>query len=175
MDLISFYLKESPNSDGRWLEEIWAWSDEDWELEHDFIQHLFPTDQASAFNADAPILDKHTIKKWHQDRLLQHNLRLSYERWLRYCGIERVNGTLHLAVRKPNVWGGFNHNWLRITRVLKSLTLLGLVKESQEFFSLLKEMRESRMVAVGDETWRFWSEAADRSGQGSGEKGEPPE
>ena len=159
MNLTSFYLKESQNSDGRYLEEIWAWSDDDWEMEHDFIQHLFPTDQASAFNADAPILDETTIKEWHQDRLLQHNLRLSYERWLRYCGIERVDGKLHLADRKPNVWGRFNHNWLRITRVLKSLTLLGLVTEAKEFFQLLRELRETGSVAVGDETWRHWSGA----------------
>src|ERR1043165_1674234 len=139
MSLISFYLKESPNSDGRWLEELWEWSDEDWETEKDFIQWLFPTNQASAFNADAPLLNEEIMKEWHKDKLLQHNLRQSYERWLRFCGVERVDAKLHLANRKPNVCGGFNHNWLRITRVLKSLTLLGLPKESQEFFSLLRE------------------------------------
>src|ERR1700722_9350707 len=126
MELISFYLKESPNSDGRLLEEIWQWPDEDWELEHDFIQHLFPLDQPSAFNADAPILDKDIIQAWHKDKLLQHNLRTSYERWLRFCGIERLDGKLRLADPKPNVWGGMNHNWLRITRVLRCLNLLGL-------------------------------------------------
>jgi hypothetical protein len=109
-NLIPFYQKESPNSDGRYLEEIWAWSDEDWELEHDYIQHLFPLAEPSAFNADAPLLDQATINQWHRDKLLQHNLRTSYERWLRFCGVVRVEGDLHLADPNPNVWGGFNHN-----------------------------------------------------------------
>ena len=159
MDLIGFYLKETRNSDGRWLEEIWAWPDEDWEMEHDFIQHLLPLDTPSAFNADAPLLDADTIRAWHQDRLLQHNLRTSYERWLGFCGIERMDGKLHLVDRKANVWGGFNHNWLRITRVLRCLMLLGLQDEANEFFALLTELRDSGTVPINDETFGYWQRA----------------
>jgi hypothetical protein len=162
MDLISFYLKESPNSDGRWLEDIWDWSDEDWEMEHDFIQHLFPLDQASAFNADAPLLDAETIRAWHQDKLLQHNLRTSYERWLRFCGVEKVDGKLHLTNRKPNVWSVFNHNWLRITRVLRCLTLLGLKDEANEFFALLTELRNTGTVTINDTSFGYWQRAVGR-------------
>ncbi len=159
MDLIAFYLKEAPNSDGRWLEEIWAWSDEDWEMEHDFIQHLFPLDMPSSVNADAPLLDADTIRAWHQDKLLQHNLRTSYERWLRFCGIETVEGKLLLGIPKPNVWGSFNHNWLRITRVLRCLTMLGLTDEANEFFALLTELRDSGKVTIGHETFGYWQKA----------------
>lgn len=159
MNLISFYLKESQNTDGRFLEEIWAWSDDDWEMEHDFIQHLFPLDQPSAFNADAPILDANTIRAWHLDKLLQHNLRTSYKRWLRYCGVERIDGRLELKDFKGNVWGGFNHNWLRITRVLRCLTLLGLADEANEFFDLLMKLRDSGKVAIGHDTFGYWQRA----------------
>jgi hypothetical protein len=162
MNLISFYLKESPNSDGRWLEEIWEWPDEDWEFEHDFIQHLFPLDTPSSFNADAPILDEAAIMEWNQDGLLQHNLRQSYKRWLQFCGVERVEGKFQLVDRKPNVWGGFNHNWLRITRVLRCLTLLGLQDEANEFFALLKELRDSGAVAINDNSFRYWQKAVGR-------------
>jgi hypothetical protein len=157
--LISFYLKESPNSDGRWLEELWRWPDEDWEMYHDFIQWLFPLDRASAFNADAPILGGDTIRAWHDDKLLQHNLRTSYERWLRYCGVERVGGNLVLADPKPRVWGGLNHNWLRITRVLRCLTLLGLEKEATEFFAFLNDLRDSRRVEIGSDAFDYWKRA----------------
>lgn len=159
MDLIEFYLKESPNSDGRFLEEIWEWPDEDWELQHDFVQHLFPLDHPSAFNADAPLLDDNTIREWHKDKLLQHNLRTSYKRFLRYCGIDRVDGKLQLVDRKQNVWAAFNHNWLRITRVLRSLTLLGLENEANEFFALLSELRDTGTVAVNDTSFDFWKRA----------------
>lgn len=161
-DIIAFYLKESPNSDGRFLEDIWGWPDEDWELEHDFIQHLFPLAEPSAFNADAPLLDDATINEFRKDKLLQHNLRQSYERWLRYCGIENVDGNLRVTDFKNNVWGGFNHNWLRITRVLRCLTLLGLESEAREFFLLLSELRKSKKVAIGDESFGFWKRAVEQ-------------
>jgi hypothetical protein len=157
--LISFYLKDCPNLDGRWLEELWGWPDEDWEMFHDFIQWLFPLDRASAFNADAPLLDGDTIRAWHTDKLLQHNLRTSYERWLRFCGVERVMGKLILADPKPHVWGSQNHNWLRITRVLRCLTLLGLGKEAAEFFAFLNHLRDGRRVEIGRKTFEFWKRA----------------
>jgi hypothetical protein len=161
-NLISFYLKESPNSDGRYLEEIWEWPDADWELQHDFIQWLFPLEQPSAFNADAPLLDEDTIKEWHRDKLLQHNLRQSSERWLRFCGVESVEGNLHLADFKQNVWGGFNHNWLRITRVMRCLRLLGLKSEATELFAFLGDLRASKRVEINDEPFGFWTRAVEQ-------------
>lgn len=157
-NLVSFYLKESPNCDGRTLEELWEWSDDDWDFEHGFIQWLFPTIEESRFNPDAPTLNEEHIRQWHQDGLLRHNLRTSYERWLRFCGVGLVNGELILVDAKKNVWGGMNHNWWRITRVLKSLSVLGLNAEAAEFFSLLKRIRHQ--VGVDNETWAYWSEAA---------------
>lgn len=161
-NIITFYLKEAPNSDGRWLEEIWSWPDEDWELEHDFIQWLFPLDEPSMFNPDAPVLGADAIRAWHEDRLLQHNLRKSYERWLRYCGIKRADGNIRLVDRKPNVWGGFNHNWLRITRVLRCLTLLGMNDEAGEFIGFLTELRDTGTVAINDESFGYWQRAVVR-------------
>jgi hypothetical protein len=49
--IIDFYRKTSPDSEGRYLEEIWAWSDDELMAEHDWIQRLFPTDHPSAFNS----------------------------------------------------------------------------------------------------------------------------
>ena len=158
-NIITFYLKESPDSEGRWLEEILQWPDDQWEFNHDFIQWLFPLDQPSAYNPDAPLLDDNAIHEFYRDKLLQANLRTSYERWLRFCGIERVEGKLHLADAKPDVWDGFNHNWLRITRVLRCLTLLGLIKEAKEFFGLLVVLRESQTVAIDGNTFGFWERA----------------
>lgn len=156
-NLISFYLKESPNCDGTMLEDIWEWSDEDWEFEHSFIQWLFPTTEESRFNPDAPVLNEELISQWHQDGLLRHNLRISYERWLRFCGISLVNGELILADAKKNVWDGMNHNWWRMTRILKSLSVLGLATEAAELLHLLKGVRHR--VGVDDVTWTYWSEA----------------
>ena len=74
-------------------------------------------------------------------------------------GVEKIEGKLQLEDRKPNVWSGLNHNWLRITRVLRSLTLLDLKAEANEFFALLTELRDTGTVAINDETWRYWKKA----------------
>jgi len=47
--IIDFYENAGPDSEGRYLEEIWAWSDDDLMAEHDWIQWLFPTDHESDF------------------------------------------------------------------------------------------------------------------------------
>jgi hypothetical protein len=156
-DIVSFYLKESPDSEGRWLEEILEWNNADWEFEHDFIQWLFPTTEESLFNTDAPILTPEHIYVWHADKLLQHNLRKSYERWLSFCGVDRLENGLTLTDFKQNVWARQNHNWWRITRVLKSLHVLGLEKEAAEFFEFLTNLRATGKVVIDDKTWGFWS------------------
>lgn len=58
----------------------------------------------------------------------------------------------------PNlqVWNQPNHNWLRITRVLRSLNLLGLSDEAQPFFALLTTIRPR----IDPTTWGYWEGAA---------------
>lgn len=160
MSLISFYLKESPNTEGCWLNEILDWSNEVLEIAHDWVQWVFPTDEPSMFNADAPLVTKEIIDEWHRDKLLQHYLRQSYERWLKFCGIERNEaGTLHLPENQPHIWQQFNHNWLRTTRVLKSLRLLGLETEAYELYNFLDDLRAAGRMSVSQNAWAFWSAA----------------
>ena len=120
---------EGPNSSGYTLEQVLGWPDEDWELQHDFIQWLFATDEPSMFNADAPVLDAATIALFRADPLLRHRLRRAFGRWLAFCGIACTADGLAFDNPNPRVWGRQNHNWLRITRVLRSLNLLGLPDE----------------------------------------------
>ena len=54
------------------------------------------------------------------------------------------------------MWCRQNHNWLRITRVLRSLHLLGLPDEARAFFALLATVRQQ----IDPTTWRYWEAAA---------------
>jgi hypothetical protein len=155
--LVDFYSKEAPNSEGNWLEEIWAWPDSEWEYEHSFIQWMFPSTSESMFNADAPILDRETIALWNKSPPLKENLSISFERWLSFCGVEQTDSGLAIANFNNFVWPRFNHNWLRITRVLNSLTHLGLNKEAAEFRAALFKAHEDKSIVIGEETSRFWS------------------
>src|SRR5262249_5115577 len=147
---------EGTNSSGYTLEQVLEWDDEDWELQHDFIQWLFATDEQSMFNADAPVLDAPAIARFRTDPLLRHRLRRSFDRWLAFCGVVRTDDGLAFDNPNPRVWDRRTHNWLRITRVLRSLNLLGLTDEAQVFFALLTSI-QSR---IDPATWGYWERAA---------------
>ena len=155
-ELLAFYSDDGPNSSGYTLEQVLEWGDEDWELQHDFIQWLFATDEPSMFNPDAPVLDAPTIARFRADPLLRHRMRGAFDRWLAFCGVTRTDAGLSFDNPNPSVWGRPNHNWLRITRVLRSLSLLGLTDEAQAFFTLLISIR-SRFDPT---TWGYWERAA---------------
>jgi hypothetical protein len=52
--LTEFYQGTGLDTEGRTLAQIWAFSDEAMEDDHDFIQWLFPLREPSRFNPDAP-------------------------------------------------------------------------------------------------------------------------
>ena len=54
----------------------------------------------------------------------------------------------------------FNHNHLRITRILRSLRVLGLEKEAWEFFKILKRVYEGG--GIGQKSMMFWTRAIER-------------
>jgi hypothetical protein len=156
-DLLAFYGDdEGPNSSGYTLAQILDWPDDDWELQHDFIQWLFATDEPSMFNPDAPVLDAATVAAFRADPLLRHRLRRSFDRWLTFCRVGRTGDGLAFDNPNPLVWNHQNHNWMRITRVLRSLNLLGLPIEAQMFFTLLTTIREK----FDPTKWGYWERAA---------------
>src|SRR5262249_56637134 len=128
--LVDFYRGAGTDTGGRRLAEIWAWGDDDLEAVHDFIQWLFPLPEPSRFNPDAPRLTEADIATFRGDPLLQDHLTRSFERILSFLGLAlgpdgKVVEGPNLAARAPDVWASPNHNWLRITRILRSLSLLG--------------------------------------------------
>jgi hypothetical protein len=158
--IIDFYLKVAPNCDGLTLEDIWRFSDDDLEHSHDVIQWLFPTIEPSMFNPDAPSLTKRDIELWNSNPELRHNLRDSLNRFLVFLGIDYDDGQMSLKSKKENVWYGFNHNWLRITRVLNCLSTLGLDLECKDLYQCLKVMYESNSYGITDEVFSYWKEAS---------------
>ncbi len=161
-EFLAFYGEdEGRNASGYTLEQVLGWPDEDWELQHDFIQWLFATDEPSMFNPDAPVLDAATIAAFRSDPMLRHRLRKAFDRWLVFCGVARTDDGLAFDNPNPQVWNRQNHNWLRITRVLRSLNLLGLPDEAQMFFALLTTIRGR----IDLKTWGYWERAGEPLGR----------
>lgn len=163
--LVDFYRGQAPDSEGRRVDEIQSWSDEDLEIMHDFIQWLFPLPEPSQYNPEAPILTQTDISIFRSDVSIRANLRRSFERILTFLGLTITpTGAViqgpNFFERVPEVWAAPNHNWLRITRILKSLSLLGLEQEAGALYRWLDAACSSRRFPITAETFRFWSEAA---------------
>jgi hypothetical protein len=161
--LIDFYRGEGTDAEGRRLDDILAWSNGRLEAVHDFIQWLFPLPEPSRFNADAPLLTPEDIAAFRQDPALRANLRRSFERILLFLGLQEQDGEVvegpNLVRRAQDVWDHPNHNWLRVTRILRSLRLLGLEAEAQALYRRLEEFHANRRFPIRDDTFRFWTGA----------------
>ena len=117
-ELQKFYRDEA-NASGYTWSLVMAWDDGELEAVHDFIQWLFPTDERSRFNPDAPVLDAEDMKVF-RDSFFQERLRQAAKRF-------RLFYKLDTPASEAKEWAKpFNHNLLRITRVIRSLALLGL-------------------------------------------------
>jgi hypothetical protein len=162
--LVEFYRQEATDTEGRRLAEVWAWDDEALEAVHDFIQWLFPLPEPSAFNPDAPLLTPEDVEAFRSDPVLRANLLHSFERILPFLGLawgeEAVTEGPNFAERVPDVWEFPNHNWLRITRILRSLTLLGLEDRARGLFAWLEEQYRRARFLIPADTFRYWTKAA---------------
>ncbi|HET6327255.1 MAG TPA: opioid growth factor receptor-related protein [Planctomycetaceae bacterium] len=163
-NLLDFYCGRGTDAEGRTLAELWEWNDDELEEVHDFIQWMFPLSEPSRFNPDAPLLTGDDIAAFRGDALLQSRLRQSFERILRFLGFWRAeDGSVvegpNFADRIPEVWQYPNHNWLRITRILRCLGQLGLKSEAQAFFVRLDALYSQRKFPITADTFGYWSDA----------------
>jgi Opioid growth factor receptor (OGFr) conserved region len=162
--LLNFYDGTGTDAEGRRLEEVWSWNDGELEAVHDFIQWLFPLPEPSRFNPDAPLLTERDIAAFRTDETLRANLRRSFERILTFLGLvlsadgKVVEGP-NFSGRAREVWAYPNHNWLRITRILRSLRLLGLEDEARALYERLAEFHRALRFPIAADTFRYWTEA----------------
>jgi len=166
--LIEFYRGLAPDTEGRMLADFWVYSDDEMEDVHDFIQWMFPLQEPSGFNPDAPLLTEADIQAFRADPALRDSLRRSFGRFLAFLGLAIEGGRVVEASdygTKGNVWRYANHNWLRISRVLASLRILGLEDESRAFFGFLERLHKSGYSAIDSKTFGYWSGAASQIGE----------
>lgn len=161
--ILDFY-RGGQNSEGRTLDEILNWPDAELEAVHDFIQWLFPLPERSGANPYAPVLDAATVEAFLRSDDLQQSLRQSFLRMLRFYGLEFCDGIVrpgaNFAARSANWLSPGNHNHLRLTRMLRSLRLLGLAAESGALFHALSEIYANHPGRITQRTYQFWISAS---------------
>lgn len=169
--IVPFYLGKQQDSQGRMIQEIWAWDFRELEGVHNYIQWLFPLPEKSAFNPDAPIVNNEVIEAFQNDPTLRHNLLQSLTVMLRFYGLQRQEISQEKVIitqsedypnRKREWMSPSNHNYLRITRILKCLMIFGLEHEAQAFYKCLQQVyKESD--SIGDKTLQHWTNAVQSS------------
>lgn len=162
--LVPFYLGEQQDIRKRTIEEIWTWDFEELETVHDYIQWLFPLTERSAFNSDAPIVTAEIINAFRSDPRLRQSLMRSLEVMLRFYGLQiQENGAIARSeiypIRKTEWIERFNHNYLRITRILKCLMNFGFEQYAQAFYDCLAQIYREESDRIGSETFKYWTNA----------------
>jgi hypothetical protein len=166
VQVIAFYTGTVPDHRGRFLNEIHEFSQDQLELNHDYIQWLFPLDTPSRFNPMAPCLTQPEIAQFHESPVLQQRLISSFGKMLGFFGFslseERGDPSIvkaHDFKTRKAIWlKSGNHNCLRISRMLRSLCLLGLPAYSQAFMDALCQLGWFDRWRLGSETYRRWQQ-----------------
>jgi hypothetical protein len=167
-NLIAFYKGDVVHPDGCTLDGILAEEDYWLEAKHNYIQWLFPLNKPSEAVPGSPIISEQEVELFRADIELKRKLMLSFQRMLRFYGFNlavdsdnrpKVVKCPNFDNRKPEWLIPQNHNFNRITRILESLTLLGLPDMALIFFAALKELFQEESSTIGWTTYRYWEQA----------------
>jgi len=162
--IVEFFSQEGHDGHGRYLHHMLGLPNHQIEYSHDLIQWLFPTNEPSKFNSEAPVLTDEDIEVFKTNPKLQENLRWAYSRFLGFLGLTvsedgKVVKGENFKDRYNEVWSYWNHNFLRITRAISSLRTLGLMKEAWALYEGCVEVARNEGVPITEHTFKFWAAA----------------
>jgi len=164
--LVAFYAGNGTDSRGRTIDDVWSMSPDALEYTHDYIQWLFPLRERSSVEPLTPTLDDATIVAF-QTLEMQERLVRSAETMAAFYGFrihrDANRWRLHLAptaAERQRVWlTPGNHNFLRHTRIMKSLATLGHGDLSTAWLNALRSLYAQNASVIGPRTLQFWEMA----------------
>ena len=170
--LVAFYRGAGRDHRRRSLSDIHEFDFDELEFHHDYIQWLFPLPEPSGVNASAPLLSKEDIAVFQSDASLRKALRQSFELMLQFYGLELTEGDANVEVvrganfdERGNLWlTTGNHNFLRISRILRSLSLLGCRTHALAFLKCLEDIYAEEAPTIGTATMGYWRRAVEPRG-----------
>ena len=145
MEIVGFLEGKLPDHRGRILAMLLKQTDYQAETSHDYIQWLFPLDEPSRSVNGAPVLTELEIDEIRQSSLAQANLANS-ARWF-----------LGFLERNDHWITKYNHNHLRITRVIKSWRLWASDKAADEFRDKVLAFAGDNLNLIDQKARGFWA------------------
>ena len=147
MQILNFLEGKMPDNSGRFISDIHCFPDYKIEKTHNFIQWLFPLAVPSYAVPGSPVLEKEEIKKIRKSKIALENLYKSADWYANFLSRNEF-------CKKPN-----DHNHRRITRVIRSLRLLGNAEEAENFKIDVQDMLGDQYFNIPPDTKKFWEEA----------------
>lgn len=142
--IILFYIYGGTDNDGRTLKDYRNMSLDDMEKSHSYIQWMFPLNEPSSFNVNAPICTKEDC----ENELIKPRI------------LNSLNQFKIFLNHNPQIFeDAFNHNALRISRVIKCLRLFGFHEEAKKFFTFVLNKSNQDILF---QTIPHWEEALEK-------------
>ena len=149
INFIDFLTNKKSDFNGRFLQDIWNYSDIEIEHTHDFIQILFPLNEESSAVFNGVFLDSEEIIKNIKNNEVAKNNIIKSSKWF-----------LSFLARNSHWRRKHDHNYLRITRIIKSLRLLVSDEEANKFYkSFMQLIDEKLKLRINSTTLYYWENA----------------
>jgi hypothetical protein len=145
--IVAFLGGVSPDGHGRLISDIWAFSDTEIERTHTFIQWLFPLAEPSLSSPGSPTLNADEIAALRGLSAVRESILNSADWYGAFLS------------RNPHWKVRYDHNHLRITRVIKSLRLLVDDVQPNRFRERVVQMLGEDHAIVGQKALEFWNKA----------------
>jgi hypothetical protein len=145
--IIKFLTGDESDGEGRLIHDYIDMTDAEWESEHRMIQWAFPLPEASSKQATSPVATQSDYNAISINPVLQGRLLMLLGRYIAFLD------------RTANWRRAKDHNHLRITRVLRCLTLSGMGDVTYTFHLYVTTITRG---TIGKETLYYWSEALKR-------------
>ena len=147
MNFENFLIGEGRDFKGRTLNDIRSYTDHEIEHVHDFIQIVFPLNEESSASFHGYYLSHHLlVEQIKGNELAKRNIVKSAEWFLKFLE------------RNSNWKATYQHNHLRITRIIKCLRLLVSDQEADKFYNDVLYLL-GHHNKINDATLTFWTNA----------------
>ena len=145
--VLAFLEGQGVDGRGRTVFDVLGFDDAALELNHDFIQWLFPLPERSTAVPDAPVLDEAAAAAIRDSTLAQ-------------CALAAATDRMEAFYRRTNQWlRPHDHNHLRITRIIRSLRLLRGDAEADAFRDAVLSIVEAARAPVSARSRGYWTTA----------------
>jgi len=155
---VLFYENKYTPPNAAKIEDILKWDDYQLESCHAYIQWLFPLNEKSHFNTAAELLTDEEARIICESAVCSLRVMHAFELMLDFMGLKLNSNDISIySIQKLRNINNSPHNFLRITRILKSMQRLGIGIYCQPFLNALASaIQKGILYRAKDSFFDYW-------------------